>query len=406
MSGQQFFLGRQPIMGRQRELVAYELLFRAGAENVAVVHDDVEASAVVIQRVFIDLGMRAALGDKAGFINLSAELLMSDLIEMLPRDQVVLEILETVELTQPVIARCRALHAAGYRLALDDVTELTEARKTLLPFITYVKVDVLGMAAVQLADIVGTLRSYRVILLAEKVDNQAQYDSCLALGFHLFQGYFFAKPLILTGRALPPSAAVLMKLFVLTARDAEIEEIESLLKQAPDVTVRLLKMVNSAALSPLKKISGVRNAVLVLGRVQINRMAQIMMFAQRAGAGATADPLLQTAVIRGRVMERMAVAAGAPALKDGAFMVGMLSLADALFGMALEAIIEPLNLEDCVAAALLRREGTLGLLLQLAQAIETGDRPAAQRAMAELGLTDFAQVNQAQIEALTFAGRL
>src|ERR1700733_10909713 len=116
----QFFLGRQPIVGRNRELVAYELLFRESNANAAKIFDDVTASATVIQNMFSDLGLQAALGDKQGFINLPEALLMSDVIEMLPRERVVLEILETVQLTPSVLARCQELHAAGYMLALDD----------------------------------------------------------------------------------------------------------------------------------------------------------------------------------------------------------------------------------------------------------------------------------------------
>ncbi len=393
-------------MDRGRLLVAYELLFRASGENAAIVLDDVAASAVVIQHVFTDLGVHSALGNKRGFFNLSEGLLMSELVELLPRDQVVLEILETVELTPEVVARCRRLREAGYTLALDDVTEVTEALERVLPYISFVKVDVLGLAPARVAEIVKALRPYPVTLLAEKIDNEAQYDSCFALGFHLFQGYFFAKPVILSGRSLPPSTVVLMKLFALTSGDSDIDEIEALLKQAPDVTVRLLKMANSVSFSPMNKISGVRNAIMVLGRVQINRLAQVMMFAQRASVSMTADPLLQTAVIRGRVMEEMAVAAGWPGLKDRAFMVGMLSLADALFGHELGTVVELLNLEDGVRAALLRREGDLGVLLNLVEAAEIADRPGAEEAMGQLGLTDFGHLNQVQVDALSWAGRL
>jgi EAL and modified HD-GYP domain-containing signal transduction protein len=276
----------------------------------------------------------------------------------------------------------------------------------VLPYVSFVKVDVMGLAPARVAAIVQALRPYKVTLLAEKIDNEAQYDSCYALGFHLFQGYFFAKPVILSGRSLPPSAAVLMKLFALTAGDSEIEAIEALLKQAPDVTVRLLKLVNSAGFSPMNKISGVRNAIMVLGRVQINRLAQVMMFAQRTNANMTSDPLLQTAVIRGRVMEEIAAASGRAGLKDQAFMVGMLSLADALFGHELGTVVELLNLDDGVGAALLRREGELGVLLNLAEATERADRPAAEAAMAQLGLTDFSHLNQVQVNALSWAGTL
>ncbi|MBV8658236.1 MAG: EAL domain-containing protein, partial [Burkholderiales bacterium] len=200
MTTPQFFLGRQPIVGRNRELVAYELLFRSGQDNQAQVADDVAASAAVMQHAFTGLGLQAVLEDKLGFINLSESLLMSDVIEVLPRDRVVLEILETVPLTAAVVERCRALRAAGYRLALDDVIRFDEAQRAILPLIEVVKLDVLAMDREETERVVRALRPFNVRLLAEKIDSPSQHDFCHALGCDLFQGYFFAKPTILTGR--------------------------------------------------------------------------------------------------------------------------------------------------------------------------------------------------------------
>jgi len=400
----QRFLARQPILDGRRDVMGYELLFRTGWENCF--SGEREQAARQTLDNYLCMGIESLANNGLAFVNCTREALVGKWVTLLPPKTVVLEILETVELTPAVVARCRRLWEAGYTLALDDVTEVTDALVAVLPYISFVKVDVMGLAPARVAAIVQALRPYKVTLLAEKIDNEAQYDSCFALGFHLFQGYFFAKPVMLSGRSLPPSTVVLMKLFALTSGDADIDEIEALLKQAPDVTVRLLKMANSVGFSPMNKISGVRNAIMVLGRVQINRLAQVMMFAQRASVSMTADPLLQTAVIRGRVMEEMAVAAGWPGLKDRAFMVGMLSLADALFGHELGTVVELLNLEDGVRAALLRREGDLGVLLNLVEATEIADRPGAAEAMEQLGLTDFGHLNQVQVDALSWAGRL
>ena len=247
MIGDQFFLGRQPIVGRDNELVAYEFLFRSSAANTAVISDDVAASAAVIQYLFAGLGMDAALGGKRGFINLSEELLMSESIELLPRDKVVLEILETVPLTPRVAARCQELKNLGYALALDDVTELTVAHQNFLPLIDVVKLDVLGMAPERIAALVGMLKPFELTLLAEKIDTTEQHEFCHGLDFDLFQGFFFARPVMLTGRTVQPSALALLNLLGLIAKDAEIEEIEQAFKQAPDLMVHLLKIANSAA---------------------------------------------------------------------------------------------------------------------------------------------------------------
>jgi len=400
-----FFLGRQPIIGRQRDLVAYELLFRSSTVNAAAIINDVAASAAVIQHAFSDLGMATALGDRLGFINISEGLLMSDVIEVLPPERVALEILETVRLTPDVVARCRQLKEAGYTLALDDVVAITPECSSLLPLIDIVKLDLLAMRQAEIPEMVAKLRPYGVKVLAEKVETQEQYDFCLNLGFDFFQGYFFAKPAILKGRMVTPQALVLLRIFALTAADAELDDLEKALKQAPDLMLRLLNMANARLLPSSPKISSIRNAIMVLGRAQINRFVQIMLFAQHSGGNVGSDPLVQTAVLRGCLMEGLAVARGWSAIKDRAFMVGMLSLVDALFGQPLAEIVARLNLEDDLQNALLRHEGQLGMLLHLAEAGE-GAGAAAVALMQQLNLAELRQFNHVQVEAFKWASKL
>jgi EAL and modified HD-GYP domain-containing signal transduction protein len=405
MIGDQFFLGRQPIVGRDNELVAYEFLFRSSTANAAVFSDDVAASAAVIQYLFAGLGIDAALGGKRGFINLSEELLMSGSIELLPRDKVVLEILESVPLTPHVAARCAELKNLGYALALDDVTELTTAHRQMLPLVDVVKLDVLGMTPERIAGLVDVLKPFEMTLLAEKIDTTEQHVVCRDLGFDLFQGYFFARPVILTGRTVQPSALGLLNLFGLIARDAEIEEVEQALKQAPDLTVHLLKIANSAAFNLSRKISSVRGAITRLGRIQLTRLVQIMMFSQQNETGAAANPLLQTAAIRGRMMEGLADLIGCGAIRSQAFMAGMLSLVDALFQQPLEEILATLNLEATISQALLAREGQLGAMLRLIEASERCCDASTLALMAQLGLADFDAFNRVHAEALAWSGR-
>lgn len=408
MSTPEFFLGRQPIVGRQRELQAYELLFRSSGVNRADVFDDLQASAAVIQHAFSDLGVQSVLGDKLGFINVSEPLLMSDVLEVLPRQQVVLEVLETVHLTPEVIARLKTLKAAGYRLALDDVIGFERAYLEVLPLVQFVKLDILAMSEANIEPLVKALRKFNVQLLAEKIDSPAQRDFCQALGFDLFQGYHFAKPTILSGRPVKPSSMQLLKLLSQVSADADTSALENTLKQAPDLMVQLLKLVNTASYGLSRKISSVGTAITLLGRAQLHRWVQVMVFAQQSDGKSVADPLVQTASVRGRFMENLAnmVARGDSAIAERAFMVGMLSLMDALFNQPLESILQPLNLEESVMDALLHRRGLLGDLLQLTESAESGDEVLAASLMGKFcGLT-LDEINRGQIEALAWAGKL
>jgi EAL and modified HD-GYP domain-containing signal transduction protein len=402
----EFFLGRQPIVGRSRELVAYELLFRSSRADRASVIDDVYATAVVIKHAFSGLGIVTALGKKKGFINFDERLLMSDVIATLPKDRVVLEILEHVPMTPRVVDRCRALREAGYTIGLDDVIGLTDALRTVLPYVSFVKVDVSVLTEEQIADLVRELKTYNVKLLAEKIETAEQYEFCRSLGFHLFQGYFLARPTVLTGRSVQPSTLLLLRIFRLTGANAETDELERALRQAPDLTVRLLRVANSVAMLRANKIYSLRNAILVLGQVQIGRIVQLMLFAQQWDADITTDPLVQTAAVRGRLMEEIADALGLEKVRGSAFMVGIMSLADSLFSQSLIEILDILGLDETLHDALLHRRGQLGALLTLVEASENADSRTFISVARELGLTDVNEFNRRQIQALRWAANL
>ncbi|GAB1412455.1 hypothetical protein MASR1M97_11910 [Candidatus Desulfobacillus denitrificans] len=304
MSAQEIFIGRQPILDREQQLYAYELLFRSGAQNRAQVTDDLAATATVLSHVFSELGLEAALGPYLGFVNLDARMLASDAIELLPREKFVLEVLETVDITPEVVSRCRELKEKGFTLALDDFVAFEERHKPLLELADIVKVDLMGMEAAALHRTVAALRPWKVRLLAEKVDDEAQVKVCRELGFELFQGYYFAKPAIIAGKKLSHSELVLMRLLGLVLDDADTPQIEDVFKQAPGLTLNLMRLTNSAASGLRQKIASLRHAITVLGRRQLQRWLQLLLFTNPSGGGA--NPLLQLAATRGRFLELLA----------------------------------------------------------------------------------------------------
>ncbi|AYH45215.1 EAL domain-containing protein [Azoarcus sp. DN11] len=191
------FLARQPIFDRQRKVAAYELLFREDASGEARVTDDARATAQVIARAFGRLGLNSVIGGSTGFVNVDAEMLMSGRIENLPRERVVLELLETIEIDCAVLERCAELKHLGYRLALDDVCAVSREMEPLLDVVDVVKLDILQVEPAALEQLVRRLRLHPAKLLAEKVDTLERARRCLALGFDLFQGYLFARPTLL-----------------------------------------------------------------------------------------------------------------------------------------------------------------------------------------------------------------
>lgn len=407
IAADQLFLGRQPILDREQRLHAYELLFRDGACNAANVTDGLTASATVVANAFSELSLGDALGTSRAFINVDLEFLFNDVIELLPPHSVVLEILETVPPTEGVIARCRTLKNAGFMLALDDFIQFGTEYAELVSIVDIIKVDIQPLNPLELAQLVAKLRPCGKQLLAEKVDSRERMEECLQLGFSLFQGYYFAKPTILAGKKMEHSLLLLTKLFGLLLADAETAELEKTLKQAPDLIINLLRMTNSVSAGSSRTITSLSQAITLLGRRQLERWLQLLVFTSGKQSG-IANPLLLMAATRARLMELLAekLHPGKLASADHAFMVGIMSLMPALTGLPMAEIIAPLGLANSVKDALTTGEGELGYMLEITKSCETGDPHQLGQNLQKLPGLGIKAINHAQTQALQWANNI
>lgn len=400
------FVGRQPILDRNGALYAYELLFRSGHVGQADFHCNISATARVITSVFNELGLERSLGDALGFINVSEEMLMSEAIELLPADKIVIELLETVPPTPEVIARSRELVQKGFRLALDDVLELDERFLPLIRIASFIKIDLLGVAADALADLVERFRPFSAKLLAEKVDSAEQAACCHQLGFSFFQGYYFARPSVLSTRTLTASETTLLRLLGMVMSDAETAHMEPLIKQEPALLVNLMRITNSVGSGSNRHISTVREAITLLGRRQLQRWLQLLLFCSQDN-GDTNKPLLNMVATRARTMELLAESCDSRGCDpDSAFLTGILSLLPSLLGVAMDEVLQTLAVDDDIRHALLDGEGQLGTLLTLMRNWEDdalNDYATALTALSPLTVEDF---NKAVSEAMSWAADL
>ena len=399
------FLGRQPILDRNQDLFAFELLFRSGTVNAARFDDHIIATAVVITNAFNELGIENVLGKFRGFINLTEALLMSDMIELLPRKKVVLEVLETVRPTPQIAARCAQLHRMGFSLALDDVVSANEAFEPLLPAVEFIKIDIKHTAPSVLSRLVDKYRARGKALLAEKVESRVQAEHCLALGFEYFQGYYFAEPVIISGKKLTTSETTLLELLGLVLTDAGQSVIEQTLKRDPGLTIKLMRLANSVASGLPRRAETLGGAIMHLGRRQLQRWLQLLLYANER-RGTVFSPLLQLAATRGRFMELLAPYASGKGSEDRAFITGIMSLMDTLLNRPLAEIIASLPVPAEVQSALQQRSGALGALLALCEEVEQGDPVRVAQAIAALPDIDFKRVNLAQVEALRWANSI
>ena len=403
----EFFLGRQPILDRSQQLLAYELLFRDSRLNAAHVSDQVQATATVVTNAFSELAVGDALGPYRGFINVDRDFLFSDMIELLPRDAVMLELLETIAPDDTVVARVRELHGKGFQFALDDIVSLDATYDELLTLVEVVKVDLQPLSSEQVRAIVDRVKPTGARLLAEKVDSREQMEFCRDLGFELFQGYYFARPTIIAGKKLDHSQLALMRLTTLLLEDADTVALEKIFKQEPGLTVNLLRLTNSVASGVRTRITSLRHAITVLGRRQLQRWLQLLLFANPQGGGAS--PLLQLAATRGRLMELLAekIRGKGADLPEQAFMTGIMSLMPTLLGQPIEDILVQLPVAPGMAQALGEaREGQLGTLLQLAEASESGDSERIGTLMPTLYGINAAILNTALSQALAWANNI
>jgi EAL and modified HD-GYP domain-containing signal transduction protein len=365
-----FYLGRQPLLDRNQALFGYELLFRSTSAGGANVESGLSATAATIAHA-AQLGLARSIGDATCFLNVDADVLMSDMFAFLPRERTVLELVASVEPTDAVLWRIAELAGHGFRFAAEGAAPGAQLQR-LLPLVDFVKMDLRAMPIVSLLALVPRVREAGKKLVAEKVETREEYKTCLDLGFDYFQGYYFAKPAVLGGRKLSPSQLAVLELLQLVTSDAENVEIERAVKREVSLGVNLLRMVNTPAVGLRQRVESLSQALIILGRRQLQRWLQIMLYAEPASRGHSMSPLLMLATTRARLMELLAqrLRPGQRNVADIAFTVGIMSLMDALFSMPMADIVEQIPVIDEVSGALLGRSGFFGELLRLAESIE------------------------------------
>jgi EAL and modified HD-GYP domain-containing signal transduction protein len=399
-------VGRQPILDRHNRTVAYELLFRSGTENRFDGRDGSVASTAVIANAFLTIGCNRVLGTKRGFINFTRTLLVEGHAWVLPKDRVVIEVLEDVEPDAEVVESCRKLKEAGYSMALDDVGA-ADTRLPLQPYAEYVKLDWMATGPAFRAPLCDYFRERGLRLLAEKVETKEDFEAALACGCELFQGFYFARPEILSARQVPTSKLACLRLLSeIQKPDLNFECLESLVRPDIGLTQKLLFFVNSAAFPRRSRIGSLPQAFTYLGEGNVRKWVMLAALPKMA-SGKPAE-LVTASLIRARFCELAAERAQPPRRSCSCFLIGLLSLLDAMVGRPLDELVEELGLEAHVSDAILgrSRDGDgMRVLLDLAVALERSDFDSAPRFAAAGGMP-LALAGELHLEAMTWADSL
>jgi EAL and modified HD-GYP domain-containing signal transduction protein len=333
------------------------------------------------------MGIDNLLGKQRGYVNVDLELLMSDVIELLPQEQVGLELLESIEITPAVVERCRELKSRGYRMALDDHEYSPLFEPLYDGLVEIIKIDLFTTPLSKLPEIVGRFRHYPVKLLAEKVDTRDVYLRCRSMGIELYQGYFFARPTLIRKQRLANTVNSFLKLMQQLENGAEITKIEATFKESPTLVYQLLMLVNSVSFGLHEKIRTIRHAITIIGLQQLKRWVQIALFAEDGHQEFT-DPIMHLAVVRATFMEELArlQTHRVSCSPDEAFMVGILSILKDVYDIPLDEMVTSLNLSDDIKSAMFEKKGDISILLSLAKMIERNELDEATEGFTTLGI--------------------
>lgn len=362
------YLARQPVINRSGDVIGYELLYRDSAANRASFIDPDDATREVVSVAFSNMGLRRLTGDLPAFINVTGAFLANGLHRSMPRERVVLELLETEIVTPELVDVLHSVKAEGYRLALDDFS-LSFAHDDLVELANIVKVDLMQCPAGRLKDLVSHLQGRGPLLLAEKVETASMFVECHDLGFDLFQGYLVSRPQVMEGRRVTANRLATLHLASQLDRpNVTFGELDAAISADIGLTYRTLTLVNSAATGLPSKVQGVRQALVMLG---LDKVREILLMLALSDIDNECSELTVISLIRAKTCEQLARRHGVSPMS--AFTVGMLSLLDSLLDAPMASIIDHLSLSDDVAQALIHRSGRLGQLLDAAIAYEHGD---------------------------------
>ncbi len=390
------FVARQPILDRNKKVFAYELLFRSGLENFFQSKLPNQASSSVMVDSFLLLGLQSLTGGGRAFLNITQDLLLKQYVTLLPKEQAVIEILETVEPTAQVVSACKMLKQKGYLLALDDFVQ-SEKSEPLVGLVDFIKVDFKTTPDWVRRHLAQHYSVRGIQMVAEKVETPEEFQEALGMGYSLFQGYFFCRPEILFGRDIPAyKLNYLLLLREINRDEPDLGKIEEVLKQETSLTYKLLRYLNSAAFAFVGEIKSIRHALSLLGLREIRKWTSLVSLACMADD--KPNELVVSSVLRAKFCENLAAYVGLKERSTELFLMGLLSMMDAILERPLAEILEELPLSADVKGALLNGVNLFRYVYELVLAYERGNWMRASQFSSSLRIVE-SSVTQAYLDA-------
>jgi EAL and modified HD-GYP domain-containing signal transduction protein len=394
------FIARQPIFDQQGKVYAYELLFRSGLHNYFDAADHDQAAASVIANSSLLFGLNEMSGGSKVFINCTRKVLVEDFMTVLPRQQAVVEVLEHVTPDEPVIEACRRLKQQGYILALDDFV-YHDNYEPLLELADIIKVDFLESNVEEQARLAKMMIPRGIRMLAEKVETHEVYEEAKKMGYQLFQGYFFSKPVIVSRKDIPTNKIQFMRILkYVHAEDVEFKQLAQTIQSEVSLSYKLLKLINSAAFALRHKVTNVLQALSLLGIREIR--SWVSLISVSAMADDKPAELVVSSLVRARFCEHLADPCGFPSRKSDLFLMGLFSLLDVIMSRPIDEILQEITVEEDIQEALTGEPGTMRTILDLIIAIEKGDWELVGNLTEQLKIDD-GPLSEAYMDAIKWA---
>ncbi|MBM9536544.1 EAL and HDOD domain-containing protein [Desulfobulbus alkaliphilus] len=395
------YIARQPVFNRKKQLFAYEVLYRSSIENTcpsSVLGDD--ATNTVLAHVLFNIGLETITGGRRALINFTENHLLQQTPTYLPREQCIIEILESILPTPDVLAACKILHGKGYILALDDY-DFDETMDPLMPWVHIVKVDFLAVDKDSIRNGMARLKQFEAIRwLAEKIESHQEFDLAMSLGFSYFQGYFFNKPEVIKNKTLNSSKITLLNLLTEVCRpEINLKKIEKMITPDVSLSYKVLRYINSAYYSLVTKVTSIRYALLYLGESGVRQFVSLAAASEFSEGKPT--ELMRLSMVRAQLCKLLAEPRKDELDTSQLFLLGLFSLLDAMLDMPMPELMKKLPLTDEVKMALSERTGPFALYLETVIAYEQGDLQSCSEYLRRLAIAPETMV-QTYFEALAW----
>jgi len=398
------FLARQAIFDRSNNVIAYELLFRNGYENVYNCVDGNKATLNVIANSFYELNFKRVTDNKRAFINFTEELIHDEIATILPFKDVVIEILEDVEPTDEIISACKRLKEQGFTLALDDFVFDKKYNK-LVELIDIIKVDFLITKGYDRKKIFDLLKiNNEIKFLAEKVESIEEYNEAMYFGYTYFQGYYFSKPIILSEQSVHNNENIALKILKLVNnKDFNFRDLESLILKDVGLSYKLTKLIKSSAYGARNKVNSIQYAIAFLGEKEIVKWLYVVILNDLKGN--KPNELIKVSLQRAKFCELICNNSICKEKTFLAYITGLFSVMDAILNCSMESIVNDIYLHDEVKDGLIGVENTLNLILKVVVSYEKGEWENAIL-YAKMIEVDNNEISHIYLEALKWADNI